>query len=155
MEPPLSDPVPELAAHLGYWLRGLSNHVSQSFARKLAAKDVTVAEWALMRMLLGGEPEAPSRLAGRMGLTRGAVTKLADRLIAKDLVVRAASPDDGRAQTLALTRRGARLVPDLAALAERNEAECFGHLSAADRRALDRILKTSAARLGLVAVPID
>jgi MarR family transcriptional regulator, lower aerobic nicotinate degradation pathway regulator len=63
--------------------KGVSNHVSHSFAPKLAGNDVTVAEWAVMRMLYGKEPMSASRLADEMGLTRGAVTKLADRLIAK------------------------------------------------------------------------
>ncbi len=48
----------------------------------------------------------PSRLADEIGMTRGAITKLADRLIAKSLIVRKANRDDGRAQTLALTASG-------------------------------------------------
>ena len=147
--------VPELSAHLGYWLRHVSNHVSHAFARKLAAKDVTVAEWALMRTLYGEEPTSPSRLADCMGLTRGAVTKLADRLIAKSLIVREASPDDGRAQTLGLTAKGTDFVPELAALADQNEAECFAHLSDKERRALNRILKETVTRLGLTSLPLD
>jgi DNA-binding MarR family transcriptional regulator len=39
-----------------------------------------------------------------MGMTRGAISKLADRLIAKSLLVRTADPQDGRAQSLSLTR---------------------------------------------------
>jgi DNA-binding MarR family transcriptional regulator len=147
--------VPELTAHLGYWLRQVSNHVSHSFARMLAAKEVTVAEWALMRVLYGQEPLSPSRLADRMGLTRGAVTKLADRLIAKGLVDRRPSLDDRRAQTLGLTARGAEIVPELAALADQNETACFAHLSQDERRALDLILKNMVARLGLTATPVD
>jgi DNA-binding MarR family transcriptional regulator len=145
----------ELTSHLGYWLRHVSNHVSHAFARKLAARDVTVAEWALMRVLYERQPTPPSQLADEMGLSRGAVTKLADRLIAKALLFREASPDDGRSQTLALTGRGAAFVPELAALADQNEAECFSHLSNADRRALERILKDTARRLGLTSIPID
>jgi len=151
----MSPVVPELTAHLGYWLRQVSNHVSHAFSRKLAAKDVTVAEWALMRVLYGKEPIPPSRLADQMGLTRGAVTKLADRLIAKTLVVRTASPHDGRSQTLCLTPKGAGFVPELAALADRNEAECFAHLSADERRILKQILSETVIRLGLTAMPVD
>ncbi len=131
--------VPELTAHLGYWLRQVSNHVSYAFARKLAEKDVTVAEWAVMRRLYGCEPLAPSALAAAMGLSRGAISKLADRLIAKSLAAREDSADDGRAQTLRLTPRGERLIPELAALADLNDAECFAHLSGEDRAALLRI----------------
>jgi DNA-binding MarR family transcriptional regulator len=104
-------PTSELSSHLGYWLRYVSNHVSQAFARKVEAHGVTVAEWVLMRQLLEVEALAPSRLAERMGMTRGAVSKLADRLIAKSLLLRTANPEDGRAQTLSLTRAAARWSP--------------------------------------------
>src|SRR5690242_9818086 len=67
--------VSELAAHLGYWLRFVSNHVSQAFARKVEARGVTVAEWVLLRQLLDEEALAPSRLSERMGMTRGTVSK--------------------------------------------------------------------------------
>ena len=63
---PSSRPTPDLAAHLGYWLRYVSNHVSQGFARKVEAHGVTVAEWVLMRSLLDDQEVAPSRLAERM-----------------------------------------------------------------------------------------
>ncbi len=147
--------VPELTSHLGYWLRHVSNYVSYGFARKLAAKDVTVAEWALLRMLYAEEPTPPSRLAERMGLTRGAVTKLADRLILKGLIARQANAADGRAQTLALTALGAGFVPELAALADQNETECFAHMPDRDRSTLKRILKEAVARLGITTVPIE
>jgi MarR family transcriptional regulator, lower aerobic nicotinate degradation pathway regulator len=153
--PRVSPFVPELTAHLGYWLRHVSNHVSHAFARKLAAKDVTVAEWALMRVLYGKEPTPPSKLANQMGLTRGAISKLADRLIAKNLIAREASLDDGRAQTLGLTVRGANFVPELATLADQNEAECFAHLSDNERHFLERILKETVVCLGVTAIPID
>lgn len=147
--------VPELTDHLGYWLRQLSNHVSQGFARKLADKDVTVAEWGLMRCMFDREATPPSVLAAEMGLTRGAITKLADRLIVKRYAVRYANPEDGRAQTLRLTPKGAEFVPELAALADRNEAECFGHLSSSDRATLQRILAATVKRLGLTKAPLD
>jgi MarR family transcriptional regulator, lower aerobic nicotinate degradation pathway regulator len=151
----MSPVVPELTAHIGYWLRHVSNHVSHAFARKLAAKDVTVAEWALLRVLYGKEPMPPSKLADQMGLMRGAVSKLADRLIAKSLITRKASSEDGRAQTLRLTIKGAKFVPVPAALADQNEAECFAHLSNHDRRCLERILKETVMRQGLTSMPID
>jgi DNA-binding MarR family transcriptional regulator len=108
-----------------------------------------------MRQLLDEEPLAPSRLAERMGMTRGAITKLADRLIAKSLLVRAANPEDGRAQTLALTGKGRRLVPELATLADANDAEFFDHLAPKDCAALLRILRGIVEKRGFKTVPVD
>ena len=50
----------ELTTHLGYWLRLVSNHVSQAFARKLEGRGVTVAEWVVMRLLLDGANSRPA-----------------------------------------------------------------------------------------------
>lgn len=147
-------PVSDLTAHLGFWLRMVSNQVSHAFAAKLSDKDVTVAEWCVMRTLHDKAPTPPSRLADEMGMTRGAITKLADRLIAKSLVVRQANADDGRAQTLALTSHGVDLVPELAALADRNDAEFFACLSGDERMMLERILRRTAERSRITALPI-
>lgn len=145
--------VSDLSSHVGFWLRMVSNHVSHAFAAKLADKEVTVAEWSLMRTLYGRKPTSPSRLADAMGMTRGAITKLADRLIAKSLIMRQVDAKDGRAQTLSLTDRGAALVPDLAALADRNDAEFFECLTAHERETLERLLKIVAARGRMSAIP--
>jgi DNA-binding MarR family transcriptional regulator len=145
----------DLTAHLGYWLRYVSNHVSQAFARKVEEHGVTVAEWVLMRQLFDEDALAPSRVAERMGMTRGAVSKLADRLIAKSLLVRTPDPEDGRAQTLSLTRAGRSMVPKLAALADANDAEFFDHLAPDDRAALLRILRGIVEKRGLKSLPVD
>ncbi|MCR6660301.1 MAG: MarR family transcriptional regulator [Asticcacaulis sp.] len=144
-----------LTSHLGFWLRFVSNHVSHAFARKLEGRDVTVAEWVLLRELYDADTIAPSRLAERMGMTRGAITKLADRLIAKGLVSRQANPEDARAQTLTITVAGQGLIPELSALADSNDAEFFGHLTPAEREEIERLLKDIITRRGLTAVPVS
>lgn len=135
-----------LADHVGYWLRYVSNHVSQSFARKLEGEGVTVAEWAVLRELFEEAPISPSHLAKRLGLTRGAISKLAERLIVKELVSREDNPDDGRAHSLALTVEGWAIVPALAALADQNDMEYFGHLTTAQREMMSGILREIVGR---------
>lgn len=151
----MSARISDLDAHLGYWLRFVSNHVSQAFAGRLQGKGVTVAEWVAMRRLFGEGGVAPSLLADRIGMTRGAITKLADRLIDKELVVRRADPQDGRAQTLALTARGRALVPELAALADDNDTEFFRPLTVQERRVLRQLLERLVEQNELKAVPVD
>jgi DNA-binding MarR family transcriptional regulator len=148
-------PASDLTSHLGYWLRHVSNHVSHAFARKLESRDVTVAEWVVMRELYGVNALAPSRLADKLRLTRGAISKLAERLISKELVMRASDASDGRAHTLALTAKGRSLIPKLAALADRNDAEFFDHLTAQERATIERILREIVKIRGLKAIPVD
>ena len=152
---PSIPPASALTAHLGFWLRTVSNHVSHAFAGRLAGKGVTAAEWVMMRALYGKDPMQPSGLADEMGMTRGAITKLADRLINKSLIVRKADRDDGRAQTLALTPQGTSLLPELTALADQNDAEFFGCLTRAEREALERLLKQLVEHGQMTDVPIE
>jgi len=147
--------ISDLTVHTGYWLRMVSNAVSQEFARKVAAEGVTVAEWTFLRALYDADAMAPSALADRMGMSRGAISKLADRLVDKALVSRSDHADDGRMQALSLTAAGRNKVPALAALADRNDAEYFGVLSDDECAALDRLLRTLADRRGLKTVPVD
>ena len=147
--------VSPLEAHLGYWLRYVSNHVSLAFARKVEAHGVTVAEWVVLRDLFEDKTAAPSEIAARLGMTRGAISKLADRLEAKALATRTVRDDDARYQALALTKSGRALVPVLSTLADQNDAEFFGHLDAAAREALAGAMKEIVQRLELRAVPVD
>jgi len=128
-------------SQLTFLVRALANFVSTNMRMRLAAKKVTVAEWTMLWVLNGEPPIAPSLLAGRMGMSRGAISKLADRLIQKSLVVRTAHKEDGYDQTLALTPKGKKLFPALHTLAQETEAHFFDRLSWTDREALDRILK--------------
>lgn len=147
--------ISSLETHLGYWLRFVSNHVSHNFARRVEARGVTVAEWVVLRELLEAGDMPPSKMAEHLGMTRGAITKLADRLLAKGLVTRTVSTEDRRWQSLAITDAGRALVPDLAVLADENDAHFFDVLSADDRQSLERILKTLVRKHDLKTVPME
>ena len=147
--------ISELEDHLGYWLRFVSNHVSQSFQHKVEARGVTVAEWVVLRELLRLGEINPSQVADSLGLTRGAVSKLIDRLLAKQLVTRTVSAIDRRFQTVTLTTAGAKLVPQLAKLADENDRQFFGHLTREERSHLASVLRDLAARHGFKNVPLE
>lgn len=152
----LSDSQPShLASHLGYWLRYVSNHVSHAFARRLEGEGVTVAEWVLLRELYDEDGLAPSRLAERLGLTRGAISKLADRLLTKDLLIRTDNAEDARAHSLALSPAGRALIPRLSALADENDAAFFDHLTPEEREAMERVLRGVIERRGLKDIPVS
>jgi DNA-binding MarR family transcriptional regulator len=145
----------ELEAHLGYWMRFVSNHVSHAFALKVQGKGVTVAEWVVLRALFDVEEVNASGLAEQVGLTRGAVSKLVERLVVKRLVSCVVDESDRRYQKLKLTGAGRKLVPVLAALADENDREFFGHLEAKQREEMVGVLKEIVRRQGLKGVPVE
>lgn len=150
---PVKADVSDLESHTGFWLRFVSNHVSHGFARKLAGSGVTVAEWVILRHMFAVGETAPNRLASSCGLTRGAVSKLIDRLLHKGFVSRTEADGDRRYQDVKLTSAGYALVPKLAALADRNDEQFFSHLSEKERGALLATLKKLAAANKLKTIP--
>ena len=147
--------VSDLKKHAGFWLRFVSNHVSHAFARKLLASGVTVAEWVVMREMFDDEETSPGVLAERIGMTRGGVSKLVDRLVKKKLVSRHDRSDDRRFQSIALTSAARRLIPQLAALADQNDHEFFHPLSAGERAALIVTMKKLVQAHKLQSLPTE
>ncbi|HEX4038116.1 MAG TPA: MarR family transcriptional regulator [Acidobacteriaceae bacterium] len=147
--------VSDLKKHTGFWLRFVSNHVSHAFARKLATSGVTVAEWVVMREMFDDEGTSPGVVAERIGMTRGGVSKLVDRLVGKRLITRRARSDDRRFQSIALTAEARRLIPQLAALADQNDEEFFHPLSARERNALIAAMKKLVQAHGLRTMPTE
>lgn len=147
--------VSSLKDHTGFWLRFVSNHVSHAFARKLEASGVTVAEWVILREAYEQTTVSPSGLADLTGLTRGAVSKLVDRLVGKQLMSRADREEDRRFQHIALTPAGRDLLPKLGALADENDEEYFCALSPAERNELVAILKKLVRSNHLTKLPTE
>ena len=154
MKPRATDPVSPLDAHLGFWMRFVSNQVSAEFARAVEAHGVSVSEWVALRTLFGAPESTHAALVAALGMTKGAVSKLVSRLQDKGLVTRAAHDADARAQVLALTRAGRALVPALARDADANDDRFFGHLSATRRRDLMALLREVVRLHQLDQVPV-
>jgi DNA-binding MarR family transcriptional regulator len=148
-------PVGGMDANLGYWLRFVSNHVAHAFRLKIEARGVTMSEWAVLRELHRLGTTSPGVLAGALGLSKGAVSKLVDRLVAKALVDRSVTEEDRRQQALVLTRTGRTLVPVLGRLAARNDAECFGHLPAGLPWHLMELMREIVRHHGWQEVPLQ
>lgn len=144
-----------LEAHLGYWLRFVSNQVSQGFALKVASQGVTVAEWVFLRELFDHRSAMPSELAARLGMTRGAISKLSGRLTGKAFIKQEANREDFRSHSLSLTAKGRALVPKLSALADQNDEEFFGHLAPSVRTVIESAMREMVRRHSMLAAPIN
>lgn len=145
----------QIEDHVGYWLRFVSNHVSHAFAQRVERQGVTVAEWVLLRELLDTGAVNPTHLAAKIGMTRGAVSKLVERLLQKDLVVRSHSENDRRYQTIDLSPSGKQIVPVLGRLADENDNEFFGHLTPDEKTSLFNLLQEIVRRNGWKNVPVE
>ncbi|WP_293766033.1 MarR family transcriptional regulator [uncultured Aquitalea sp.] len=146
--------ISNLQTHLGYWLRLVSNSVSDSFARQLEQHGVTVSEWVALRLLYDLPDATHADLTQRMGLTKGAVSKVIARLQEKQLLSRQGDADDARALRLRLTAAGEELVPRLAALADANDAQFFAALSSQQQDQLRSLLTQLAESRQLQLPPL-
>jgi DNA-binding MarR family transcriptional regulator len=148
-------PAPVLESHLGYWLRRVSNHVSGAFARALNARQTSVCEWVVLCQIQERPGITPGELAATLDLTRGAVSKIIDKLEARAWVARSPQPRDGRVQLLALTRQGSRVLPELAAIADENDQRFFQVLDTAEQETLRHLLGKLADIHRIGNVPVE
>ncbi|HEX4277723.1 MAG TPA: MarR family transcriptional regulator [Bryobacteraceae bacterium] len=144
-----------LEAHLGYWLRRVSNHVSGAFARALQERQVSVAEWVVLSQLNERPEIRPSELAHTTGLTRGAISKVLDKLTEKKWMTRKTLEADNRGQRLFLTQQRRRILPELKAIADRNDQLCFEGLDAREKAALGLLLRKLTASNEIRDVPVE
>ncbi|MEG3087100.1 MarR family winged helix-turn-helix transcriptional regulator [Sphingomonas sp. PB4P5] len=128
-------------------LRTAAGAAHQNLSRALLPHGVTAAEWTLLRELRAAGAVPQVRLAERLGMTRGGISKLVDRLVAKRLLVRGrGGGGDRRVQIIGLTGTGVLLVPELERIAGAAEAALFSGLSMRERSALDGALRRVAGR---------
>jgi DNA-binding MarR family transcriptional regulator len=76
------------------------------------------------------QPMTTSELAGFLGVTKQAASKLVEGMVAADYVERRPHPVDARAQVVGLTRRGRRLLRTVEAVYRELEADWAGLLGA-------------------------
>lgn len=124
---------------------------------KLSAHEITVAEWVILREMYTKKNElvAPSTIAKLTGLSHGAVSKLIDRLVHKNLVLRSEAKTDRRYQEIRLDSCASELVPKLAALADENDHHFFSVLSAEEQQQLKHLLAKLAQTHQLITTPIE
>jgi DNA-binding MarR family transcriptional regulator len=144
-----------LESHLGYWLRRVSNSVSGQFAQSLHVRQTSVAEWVLLRQLYERQQATPGELAEASTMTRGAISKIVDKLQAKGWIKSRVNPKDSRGQILSLTPVGKRNLPELAEIADQNDEQFFACLDAGERSALRRLLSKVVEHHHLRDVPVD
>ena len=101
---------------VGYLMRRIISLVAHGVERELEPTGLTNAQWVPLLKLHMGLASTVAELARECDLDAGSMTRLLDRLEAKELVRRSRSVDDRRVVNLALTdtgRAAAKGIPDV------------------------------------------
>ena len=91
---------------VGYLMRRIISLVSQGVERELEPSGLTNAQWVPMLKLYMGRASTAAELARQCDLDAGSMTRLLDRLEAKELCRRIRSSEDRRVVNLELTDAG-------------------------------------------------
>lgn len=130
---------------IAFLLSQVGAHVSQRFADRLQALDLTPSQVAVLR-LVGRTPGLSQRsIAQRVGAVPSRIVKLVDDLERRDLVARTRSGSDRRNYELHLTGSGQATLTTLRGIAEAHEAEIRGGLTDEQAEQLAAALQVLAA----------
>ena len=126
---------------LPWLLRRVNQRYRAGIAERLAAADLgdlpQPGTWALMAIAGEGEP---IQLGTRMGVSKQAVSKLVDRLVAGDFVERTPNRTDRRRTDLTLTTKGRKAVRVITAAVNATEHAIVTELGAEPFADLTRML---------------
>ena len=95
---------------IGYLVKRVRSMLSAAVEREIAGHDVTYEQWGVLLMILKRGVDTAADLARGMDCDTGSMTRMLDRLEAKELIVRTRSTDDRRRVQLELTPGGKRLA---------------------------------------------
>lgn len=136
-----SKPKPSLSFGLldrliGYQVRRAQVAVFQHFAASFAALELTPGQLGALVLIQSNPGLSQSALGAALGVDRSTVVPLIDRLEARGLVVRAASPKDRRSHALQLSPGGVKLLAQAEQQVRAHEATIAYRLTDDERRTL-------------------
>jgi DNA-binding MarR family transcriptional regulator len=149
MARPPAKPLPKdldrglLPTLLGYALRRTQSAVFADFADTFAKAGETLGpgEFGLLVLVEGNAGVSQTALARALGIDRSTLVPILDRLQARGLLVRRASPTDGRTHALGLTPAGTKALARFSRLVEAHERRIASRLSPAETRTLIALLE--------------
>lgn len=104
---------------IGYLMRRILSLISQGVERELEPTGLTNAQWVPLLKLYMGKASTAAELARECELDAGSMTRLLDRLEAKDLCRRIRSSEDRRVVNLELTDAGRAAAKEIPAILSR------------------------------------
>ena len=131
-------------------VHGLARKLNQWYARQLADLDLSAGEWAVLsRLARSNEDEAltPSQLAEATSVAPSSMTHRLDRMAQRDLIARAADPDNRTRVLITLTDEGWATFKEAVRESDMVESDVLGPLSRKQREDLASLLEVLIAGL--------
>jgi DNA-binding MarR family transcriptional regulator len=130
----------ELYRKPGHLFRRMQQIAVAIFMEECAAFDITPVQYAAL-VAIGEHPGIDAtRLSAMIAFDRSTLGSVIERLEAKSLILRRASPEDKRVKLLELTPDGRALLEAATPAVEAAQERMLAKLHSADRRILMRIL---------------
>jgi DNA-binding MarR family transcriptional regulator len=131
-----------LNGHLGYFIRRVQVWIFQDFIRRLAAIDVSPAQFSVLVVISANAGLSQAELAATLGIERARLVRMLHTLEERGLTQRLPSSADGRRHELRLTRDGQKLLSQARMLATQHEAALQEKLGSDHHRVLLDLLKS-------------
>jgi MarR family transcriptional regulator, organic hydroperoxide resistance regulator len=128
--------------HLGLLLERAGRVVGERLDRAFGRDGVTADHWRVLCVLADGEGHTMGEIAEQLQMNPPTLTKLADRMVGKSLVQRAADPEDSRRVLVYATDAGLALLAELQGKVDRHHAALQALLGDRNARQLERLLTT-------------
>ncbi|HET8727086.1 MAG TPA: MarR family transcriptional regulator [Alphaproteobacteria bacterium] len=129
---------------LGYNLRRAQVAVFANFQQATGPFDLTPGQFGVLILIRENAGLSQSELGNALGIDRSTMVAVIDRLEARGLVVRAASPKDRRSYALRLSAAGESLVDEMTPRIRAHEAAIAKDLSEAEKATLIDLLSRLA-----------
>lgn len=103
--------------------------IEEALLRETAGDRITHAQFKLLKLVANTDAHSVGEVAAFLGISNAAASKAVDKLVRRNLLVRAEGATDRRATELSLTRRSRRLLAAYDQARERKLAKAFREFS--------------------------
>lgn len=119
------------------------NVISEKFNELLKPFDLSPEQFNVLRILRGqkGKPANMSMIQERMIAKTSNTTRLVDKLLLKELVLREVCPNNRRKMEITITEKGLELLLQLDPLVEAHEQSFSKNLTVAELELLNELLE--------------
>jgi DNA-binding MarR family transcriptional regulator len=138
---PQGGPVAFIDDYVAYLLAQASHLISHEFHRVVRQAGLSVLEWRVLATLCEGDARSVGEVATIILVPQSTLTRLADRMVAQELLARVQDEDDRRITRLQVTAKGRRIATRLVVEARRHEDAVLAPLGAPDAAALKKTLR--------------